>query len=495
MVYGEGIIRVREFFIDGRPHTPKETSSVSKHAHSYMKKLFSQGFLLRSRDLLSYDFVETHGKTARWTRIRGYLYIQKGSPLLKENNTLEMDFQRTEKHTHETVTERRVIQFINFDEAKVLQKSHYEKEISREKIIKYFKKRGFGANVSAMAEDLKFNPQNLETSLNNLVKKGILARKGKWNPKLGRETLFRGRIHGYVYGLDLDQCKKFIVMGEVLTPEANAILKEVMKNSDEKRLTPLHIFLHSPYNYDSGSLTYSSDILVNTFPSIVKTSSSTGLVFLYDRERLSENDIEKELAFWDRKLSKDKALGNIIGDAHEKIVQKCLDEAGKGLKFDWKFLRVVRGNRISYQIRLGSGHEIDRILLVSTEPLGITHYYPIEAKHRKSGVTLEDVMRFYDVLRRSFEYGCVLDDGYGKETRTIKANVTPIIVTPYILKDAQKWAYEHGMIVLPTWKLTKFLSDKLGIRIDVVKLAKEYVNRKDRNQTLDDFMEERLERG
>jgi len=488
--YGDYMERVRELFADGKPHLPKEANEVSEYGYVQIKRLFYQGFLLRTRDPLNYSYVETHGKKAKWRRIRGYMYIRADSPLLDENNTLEWEFKRTERWTWVTTSEKRLLHFINYEQSEELQKDHYKRLLSKKRVINYFKDRGMGATTGVIAKDLGVDTVRMSGFLRVMVAQGEVVKKGKWNPMLGRETMFRGHLHGYVYGLTPEQCESFIKSGKTLTAEANAILKETIKNSNDKRLTPLHIFVNSPYDYDPATVTYSVNNLVNLFKNIEKTESA-GLVFLYDKTKLTEEDVKRGVEYWDRKLSLKRSFGWTIGSMHEKFAQICLDKMSKDLKFDWNFQRVTRGGQESFRIRTSQGNELDRVLMVSVGPLGIEHYYPIEAKYKRQGMMLPDVQKLYDVLRNSNEFGCSIEFE-GKQVRVLKANVTPVLVAPYFTREAQRWALRHGMITLPTWKLTQYYAEKKGIKINLKKLSKQYLERTNKAQTIDEFLKVKL---
>lgn len=491
--YGEDIDRVRELFADGDSHLPKEANEISDYGYAHILALFRRGVLLRTREQLNYSHVEEYRGKAKWCRVRGYAYVLADSPLLGENNTLERRFERTERWTLVTTIEKQMLNFINYEQSKRLQKHHYKRQLSSKQIVKYFKERDLGATTRIIAKDLGIEAVKLSSLLQKMVARAELVRIGRWNPTLGRETVFRGKLQGYVYGLNNKQCKMFIQSGEVLTCEANAMLKKVIENSNEKRLIPLYTFTSPPYNYDPAVVSYHANSLVNTFKEIEKIESK-GQVFLYVKDKMKKEDVKRGIEYWDRKLSKKKSFGNIIGDIHEKLVQIALDEMSEDLEFDWQFQRVIRGSKVSFQIRISTGHEIDRILLVTMNPLGVKHYFPIEAKYKRSGMMLPDVKKLYDVLRKSMKFGSSINFD-GKQVRVLKANVTPVLVAPYFTKDARNWALRHGMIVLSTWVLTKYYAEKKGLkRIDPKKWAKEYIERTNKNTTIDDFLEVKLRR-
>jgi len=167
---------------------------------------------------------------------------------------------------------------------------------------------------------------------------------------------------------------------------------------------------------------------------------------------------------------------------------------GNDLVFDWQFQRAIRGGKESFQIRISTGNEIDRILLVTMNPLGAKHYYPIEAKYKRSGMMLPDVEKLYNVLCKSNEFGCSIEFE-GKEVRVLKSDTTPILVAPYFSRDARNWALQHGMVVIPTWVLTKYYAEKNGLKkIEIKKLAEEYIERTNKSQDIDDFLKVKLGR-
>jgi hypothetical protein len=252
-MYGEYIRRVRVFFRDGEPHCPGEAADLGGNTYHNILMLFQQGFLLRTRELLSYDYVEVHGSKVKWYRIRGYMYIWRKSKLLGSNNTVTWQFKRTERLTMRTFVETVRLLFISYKESLVLQKDHYKCTVSQKDVLEYFRKRGIGATMKIISTDMGMDAaSSFPKCISTMVRAGKLAKKGKWNPAFGRETVFRGRLHGYVYGLSPEQCERFIKSGEVLSAEANAILKEVIKNSNERRLTPSHTFINPPYNFNPG---------------------------------------------------------------------------------------------------------------------------------------------------------------------------------------------------------------------------------------------------
>jgi len=467
--------RLKALFADGLPHFAGELGDPAGGVNALM--LWRSGYLMRSEQTLSFNRLMVRGGSARWRPVRGYLYVLASSGL-KSDGAMEYSYKRTMEHTHEEKEEKVVLRFEAYQPGK--RGSLWQVKLTKDEFVEWLKKRGMGCSVKDVAEGFGVLPTRASNFLRSLLRKGVLVARGQWNPGLGRETMFRGRVHGMVYGLTAEDCDRYIrVEGAVLTDNARAILREVEKNSLEKRFTPLWIFGRYPYKMPSSDVVYSSQLLARMDPGIVKKLIG-GSVFMFEKKHFMDEDVAAQEKYWSTIISDKKSRGTKIGSLHESVGQVGIDEMARELRVEWKFWRVVREGRINYNVRLSNGREIDRILEIKYSPFGFTQLFPIECKFVRGGMTKAQVAKHYRILATSFEFGADLEGEAGEKTRVIRGNVSPVIITPKMQPEAQKYANRLGMIVIPTWRLTNFISEKAGRKITMKKLIKQLLGSPDR---------------
>ncbi len=451
----------------------RSESSVSQ----CLKRLWMEGRVLRSDRPVSVSFVESRPGVGRyWKRVSGHLWIRSDSPLLTPSGVVEVELPHTEKYTLKETVRKVNVRFVPYREEPAK-----EARISQEAVLEWFRSRSMGAVSREVADHFGVPVARATMILEKLRRKGLLERRGRWNPKLAKETPFRGAIQGYVYGLaGTDQAQKRIEAGEGLySPHAKAVYVEIQKDSRQKRITPYRRIAESLGLSDYETLK-AIRVLTEIYPDLV-TLKIGGMGFVYDRRLLSEEDVERQVEYWEKRVSKEKLMAGAIGIFHEAYTQKAIDLTFQDLEIKMTFWRRVSRGKVRYDIRLSNGRQIDRVLQVDYYIRGQhlwTHLYPIECKFIKGGVRPEHVTEFHDKLRTSLEFGEEVELREGAQTlrvHVVKQNVYPVFIAPSFTKEARQLAKKLHIHLLPTWILSKLASEKLGKKLRVQTLFKQYM--------------------
>jgi len=92
-------------------------------------------------------------------------------------------------------------------------------------------------------------------------------------------------------------------------------------------------------------------ILTQIYPGLV-TATIGGQGFIYDKQYFTGEDIDKQVAYWERHVSIKKRLTGAIGAFHEAFSQHAIDLALKDLDIKVVFWRKIGKGKESYNIRL-----------------------------------------------------------------------------------------------------------------------------------------------
>lgn len=161
-----------------------------------LNRLWCEGLVLRGRDRVVVTHLEGKPGVGKvWRKISGSLWIRRDSVLMTPSGVVTVDLPHTERYTLEEKVKHVNVHFIPYVEEKI------KRKLSQRKVIEFFKGRKIGAVSSEVAEAFDTKTSVSSNMLEKLRKKGLLERRGHFNPTLGRETPFRGKIQGYVYGL------------------------------------------------------------------------------------------------------------------------------------------------------------------------------------------------------------------------------------------------------------------------------------------------------
>jgi predicted transcriptional regulator len=443
-----------------------------------LEKLWREGKIMRSRKIMSVSYVEKRpGKGKYWRKgSLGHLWLRVDSPLMTASGIVELELPHTERYTLEETKKKVNVTFIPYKE-KVAKSS--KKWLRQKEVLEFFKSRKVGAVSGEVAEYFEASKTRAANTLNKMRKKGLLERRGFWNPALGRETPFKGQIQGYVYGLPgTDQAKKRIEQGKGLySPHVNAMLIEIRKDSSLKRFTPYTKFTSE---IGQNETVRGIKILTQIYPSL-NTVIISGQGFIYDKTQFAPEDIEKQTGYWERKISKQKRISGRIGIFHEAFAQQTTDLALKNMQIKVTFWRRIVGGKEHYDIRLSNAKQIDRVLQVdfySNGKLLWRHYYPIECKYYRGGATPQHLREFIDKLRFSREFGTQIELREGNQSlqvHVIKQDVHPILISPYFTKETYQLAKQYHIELVPTWLLGKLAGETIGKKLDMKKLFKTYM--------------------
>jgi len=462
----------------GRMDLVRELKSYPTTVQCRLDKLWQEGKILRSREKVHASFVDSKPGVGRyWKKLSTFLWIRADSRIMTPSGVVTVEVPYTQRYTLEESKKKYNVAFISF--SKSIVKNVKEGWLNQKEVLKFFKNRDIGAVPSEVAQAFNIPLSRASRALGKMRKQGLLERRGYWNPTLAKETPFQGRIKGYVYGLPgTDQAKKRIEQGEGLySPHVNAILVEIRKDSSLKRFTSYGKFEDELGQYETLK---AIKILTQIYPGLV-TATIGGQGFIYDKQYFTSEDIDKQVAYWERHVSIKKRLTGAIGAFHEAFSQHAIDLALKDMDIKVTFWRKIGKGKESYNIRLSNAKEIDRVLQVDfyyRDKLLWRHYYPIECKFYRGGATPEHLREFIDKLRFSNEFGeqVTLQEGnQNLQVHIIKQNVHPILISPYFKKETHQQAKKYHVELLPTWLLAKLAGDTIGKKLEMRKLFEQYL--------------------
>jgi len=462
----------------GRMDLVRELKSYPTTVQERLDKLWQQGRVLRSRQKIHASYVDRKpGVGQYWKKLSTFLWLRVDSGVMTPSGVVTVEVPYTQRYTLEESKKEHNVAFAPFSRPVI--ENAKQGWISQEQVLQFFKNRDVGAVPGEVAQHFNVKPVRASGILNKMRQAGSLERRGYWNSTLGKETTFQGRIKGYVYGLPgTDQAKKRIEQGEGLySPHVNAILVEIRKDSSLKRLTSYGKFEEELGQYETLK---AIKILTQIYPGLI-TATIGGQGFIYDKQYFTGDDIDKQVAYWERHVSIKKRLTGAIGAFHEAFAQHSMDLALKNMDIKVVFWRKIGKGKESYNIRLSNAKEIDRVLQVDFYDRGKLlwrHYYPIECKFYRGGATPDHLKEFIDKLRFSSEFGeqLTLQEGnQNLQVHLIKQNVHPILISPYFKKETHQQARKHHVELLPTWLLAKLASETLGKKLEMRKLFEEYL--------------------
>jgi hypothetical protein len=462
----------------GRMDLVRELKSYPTTVQCRLDKLWQQGRVFRSREKIHASFVDRKPGVGRyWKKLSTFLWIRADSRIMTPSGVVTVEVPYTQRYTLEESKKKYNVAFIPF--SKPIVENVKQGWLNQKEVLQFFKNRDIGAVPSEVAQAFNAPLSRASRTLGKMRKQGLLERRGYWNPMLAKETPFQGRIKGYVYGLPgTDQAKKRIEQGEGLySPHVNAVLVEIRKDSSLKRFTSYGKFEEELGQYETLK---AIKILTQIYPSLI-TAIIGGQGFIYDKQSFTSEDIDKQVAYWERHVSIKKRLTGAIGAFHEAFSQHAIDLALKDLDIKVVFWRKIGKGKESYNIRLSNAKEIDRVLQIDffyREKLLWRHYYPIECKFYRGGATPEHLKEFIDKLRFSSEFGeqiAFQEGNQNLQVHVVKQNVHPILISPYFKKETHQQAKKYHVELLPTWLLAKLAGDTLGKKLEMRRLFEQYL--------------------
>jgi len=462
----------------GRMDLVRELKSYPTTVQCRLDKLWQEGKILRSREKIHASYVDSKPGVGRyWKKLSTFLWVKADSRAMTPSGIVTVEVPYTQRYTLEESKKKHNVAFISF--SKPVVENVKEGWLNQKEVLKFFKNRDVGAVPRELAQAFNAPLSRASRTLGKIRKAGLLERRGYWNPVLGRETPFMGRIKGYVYGLPgTDQAKKRIEQGEGLySPHVNAILVEIRKDSSLKRFTSYGKFEEELGQYETLK---AIKILTQIYLGLV-TATIGGQGFIYDKQYFDVEAIDRQVAYWERHVSIKKRLTGAIGAFHEAFAQHAIDLALRDMDIKVVFWRKIGKGKESYNIRLSNAKEVDRVLQIDfyyRNKLLWRHYYPIECKFYRGGATPEHLKEFIDKLRFSTEFGeqIGLQEGnQNLQVHVVKQNVHPILISPYFKKETHQQAKKYHVELLPTWLLAKLAGDTIGKKLEMKRLFEDYL--------------------
>ena len=456
----------------------RQVHSYATNVQEQLNRWWQQGKVMRSRDQVNVSFVDTKpGVGKYWRKFSSYLWLRLDSPVVTASGAVTVELPYTERYTLREEKKKQNVMFIAFDKA--IRENGKDGWLSQKDVLKFLKSRDVGAVAGEIADYFEVPLVRASGFLNKMRRKGLLERRGYWNPMLAKETPFMGKISGYVYGLPgTDQAKKRIEQGQGLySPHVNAMLVEIRKDSNQKRFTPYNKFEEEIGQYETLK---GVKILTQIYPSLATTIIS-GQGYIYDKTHLTDEDIDKQTKYWELTISRHRRASSAMGYFHEAFAQKCMDLTLNNMQIKITFWRRIVKGKQHYDIKLSNAKEIDRVLQVDfyhKKQLLWTHLFPIECKFYHGGATHQHLQEFIDKLRFSNEFGETLEVREGNQTlqvHVIKQNAFPILIAPFFKKETYQQAKKYHVELLPTWLLAKLAGEHVGRKLEIKKLFNEYI--------------------
>ncbi|MEM3906737.1 MAG: hypothetical protein QXZ17_07720 [Nitrososphaerota archaeon] len=472
--------KVYEFLGDGRPRTRHEVREATglgdTHVSNILKELWRRGYVLRSSDIVSFDRVVNRPHIGKvWSHFRGHLWIRSDSPLLSPSKIIEYVFQKTERYTLEDKLIKKQIRFIEYvNERKKV-------NITKKNVLELLRKSEVALTSREIAEKLGADSRRVSTLLNKMYRNGEVVRRGLVT-KSGREVMFRGSIKGYLYGLpNTDQIERRLATCEFLPPWAKAVYNEVIKYSRMKKWIQVHSLAEN-----LGRRPFEITRIVKKLQAVkptIKMHKSSKSAWIYDEEFFTREELNEWIKIAEEIDSETGRISQKIGVLHEKYCHSILEKIWPKVACNHEFKRVIRNGRISYNVRLSNGREVDRILVIKFE-VGDTKLLSFELimefKYVKGGVESRDIHQFLEKLAKSHEYGYEQNG-----IPLVKQNVIPVMVAPHYKEEAVKYAKRCGVLLLHTWELERVLKEAFGVKISFKKVAQKLLNCRDERWDLE----------
>jgi len=484
------ISRILRLMADGRPRDVEEIRQELQltGVSQIVSYLYKRGLLLASPIIYT---VELKKKGNRWfysrKRRRWYIIANGRKEVRHEVSFLDWD-RKTMKNLKKHVT-------LTF---KLHQREERRRRNISKEVYEHIAKSPVALFSCEVADALGIRVPRVVRALYDHYRYGRLKRAGWFNPDIGREVKFQ---KGWLYYVNVAQLEERLARRDLLAEGKQRIYDYILKNTKiQRRFTPRSEICEE-LGYSPKDITSYIREIAAVYKDLV-TEEIGGEVFYYISNILTKNEIENQRNYWNTGISKERSLKKALGHAHERFVQVGLDEMWKRGDFKikdyfWEFTIGRDGKKKYnvYKVRASNPtkvYEFDRILhCILSGPKEREIILVFEMKYRgdlNQKLWDEFITKLADTYDLGTELTTRTDTGTLVRVRVPKMNVVPVIVVPWKGKENieveiggqkkkvnfAKYVTMQGGIVIFTDEIEKYLSEKLGKKINFRKFFKNW---------------------
>jgi hypothetical protein len=430
--------------------------------------MWQRGDLLASRIVNAFILEEQSGRF-RWIPRRMRFYVKRE---VETSVSLEVTYLRWQRllRKNETVKER--LLFSSFS----LSEIHHKDRVSS-KIVSALNSSNSALFSSEIAANIRVDKSEVRKALHYMKGRSQVYSKGWFNPIYGKETPFD---QGYLWFMKAEQYSSRLTKHDVLTDYRQHIYEMIKVNSEtERRFTPkVEIF--------GGSEESRKEKLMKTLCSIyadITVKEVGGEIFYYIKHMLTDDEVERQVAYWQKMKESKSALFSRRGHANEDFfgyaTQRMWDNGDLNVQnMDWLF-RVTRDGKKKFNciVRKRTSKklaEFDRVLFIDIAPFSTKiprRIYLIFESRYKRDLDREDWDNYLQKIGDTLDFGTsmTLKSEYGMPIRVFapKANIVPVMIIPSVGKTQKeqnfaRYVISQGGLVLFTSEFERYLRDKTG---------------------------------
>jgi hypothetical protein len=462
--------KVLELMSDGLPRAPPEIAKQTKvtKLDSLLHQMWQKGDLLATRIVNAYMLEEKRGKL-QWTPRRMRFYVKQKGPA---PISLEVRYHRWRPmlRINEVITER--LLFETFSPNAL----HHKNAVSA-KVIAKLNCSGVALFSDKIATKIQVPKETVRKALCYLKGRGRVYSKGWFNPDYSKVTVFD---RGYLWFARPEQYSNRLNKHDVLSDYRQSIHEMIKVNSEtERRFTPkIEIF--------GGSEESRKEKLMKTLCSIytdIVVKEVGGEIFYYIRDILTNDEIEKQIAYWQKMKESKSSFHSRQGRAGEDFLgftmQKMWESHDlKVQNMDWLF-HITRDGKKKFNclVRKRTSKnlaEFDRVLFIDLAPFSQKvprRIYLVFESRYKRDLSKEDWDTYLQKIGDTLDFGTpmTLKSESGGLVRVLapKANIVPVMVVPSAGKSEKEqnfasYVVSQGGLVLFISEFEKYLRDNTG---------------------------------
>jgi len=462
--------KVLELMSDGLPRAPPEIAKQTKvtKLDSLLHQMWQKGDLLATRIVNAYMLEEKRGKL-QWTPRRMRFYVKQKGPA---PISLEVRYHRWRPmlRINEIITERLLFETFSPN-------ALHHKNNASAKVIAQLNCSDVALFSDEIATKIQVPKETVRKALCYLKGRGRVYSKGWFNPDYSKVTVFD---RGYLWFVTPLQFSNRLNKHDVLSDYRQSIYEMIKLNSEtERRFTPkVEIF--------GGSEESRKEKLMKTLCSIytdIAAKEVGGEIFYYIKDMLTDDEVEKQIAYWQKMKESKSSLyfrqGHAIEDFFGYAMQKMWNNRDlKAENMDWLF-HITRDGKKKFNciVRKRTSKnlsEFDRVLFIDLAPFSQRiprRIYLIFESRYKRDLSREDWDDYLQKIGDTLDFGTLLtlksERGIPVRVFAPKANIVPVMVVPSAGKSEKEQSFasyvvSQGGLVLFTSEFERYLREKTG---------------------------------
>jgi len=462
--------KVLELMSDGLPRSPPEIAKQTKvtKLDSLLHQMWRKGDLLASRIVNDYTQEEKRGKS-QWTprRMRFYVKHEGQAPI-----SSEVTYRRWDPmlRINKIITERLLFETFSPN-------ALHRKNNSSAKVIAELNCSDVALFSDEIATKIQVPKETVRKTLCYLKGRGRVYSKGWFNFEYSKMSAYD---RGFLWYVTPVQYGNRLNKHDVLSDYRQSIYEMIKVNSEtERRFTPkVEIF--------GGSEESRKEKLMKTLCSIytdIVVKEVGGEIFYYIRDILTDEEVEKQIAYWQKMKQAKSSFYSRQGRAGEDFLgfamQKMWENGDLEVQnMDWLF-HITRNGKKKFNcvVRKRTSKnlaEFDRVLFIDLAPFSQKvprRVYLVFESRYKRDLNREDWDTYLQKIGDTLVFGTpmTLKSETGGLVRVLapKANIVPVMVVPSVGKSEKEqnfasYVVSRGGLVLFTSEFERYLRDKTG---------------------------------